>query len=81
MLRVPPAAALIPMPPKLSIVLTRLRLTWDGPVVWGRFLRPSTPDPRRSARRPKWRSLRPLAAEVGEAAVPALAGWVQAKPG
>jgi 2-polyprenyl-6-methoxyphenol hydroxylase-like FAD-dependent oxidoreductase len=35
MLRVPPAAALIPMPPKLSIVLTRLRLAWDGPVVWG----------------------------------------------
>jgi hypothetical protein len=35
MLRVPPAAALIPMPPKLSIVLTRLRLAWDGTVVCG----------------------------------------------
>jgi hypothetical protein len=35
----------------------------------------------RSAWRPKGRSPPRLAAGVGEAAVPALAGWVQVKPG
>jgi hypothetical protein len=37
------------------------------PLSADRFLRPATPDPRRSARRPKGRSPPPLAAEVGEA--------------
>jgi hypothetical protein len=80
MLRVPPAAALILMPPKLSIVLTGYVSPGTVSLSADRFLRPSTPDPRRSALHPKGRSPPPLAVEVGDA-VPALAGCAQAKPG